>query len=119
MHAISREPAHEQRQRQRERDDDDDETSQGVVTVRLPHGVSATAARVLVRVARTFCADVVLMVCDDHGRTSQANARALLDVLLLEARRGDAVVVRCVGPEASAAYAAVVSILLAEGAVDA
>lgn len=93
------------------RDDRLGSKSAGEVKVRAPFGLSATVARSVVEVARGFRAAIILTAYDGRGRGHRADARNLLELLLLGAGRGEAVTVQCVGDDAPAAYEAVVAVL--------
>jgi phosphotransferase system HPr (HPr) family protein len=88
--------------------------STGVVKVRAEQGLHALLARRVAEVARGFQSSVIL----DDGSGHRADARNLLELLLLGVRRGDAVTLRCVGADADAAFVALAAVL-AQGAVDA
>lgn len=85
--------------------------SAGEVKVRAPYGLSATVARSVVEVARGFEATTTLIAYDGRGRGHRADARNLLELLLLGAGRGEAVLLQCVGDDASAAYEAIAAVL--------
>jgi phosphotransferase system HPr (HPr) family protein len=85
--------------------------SAGEVKVRAPLGLSATLARAVVEVARGFVAASSLTVYDGRGRSHRADARNLLELLLLGAGRGDAVRLQCVGPDARVAREAIAAVL--------
>ena len=83
----------------------------GEVKVRAPHGLSATVARSVVEVARGFAAATTLTAYDGRGRGHRADARNLLELLLLGAGRGEVLTLLCVGDDASAAYEAIAAVL--------
>lgn len=83
----------------------------GEVKVRAPFGLSATVARSVVEVARSFQAAIILTAYDGRGRGHRADARNLLELLLLGAGRGEAVTLQCIGDDGPAAYEAIVAVL--------
>lgn len=85
--------------------------SAGEVKVRAPFGLSATVARSVVEVARGFRAAATLTAYDGRGRGHRADARNLLELLLLGAGRGEAVTLQCIGDDARAAYEAIAAAL--------
>ena len=85
--------------------------SAGEVKVRATHGLSATVARSVVEVARGFRAATTLTAYDGRGRGHRADARNLLELLLLGAGRGEALTLQCVGDDAPAAYEAIAAVL--------
>jgi phosphotransferase system HPr (HPr) family protein len=88
--------------------------STGVVKIRAQQGLHALLARRVAEAARGFQSSVLL----DDGSGHRADARNLLELLLLGVRRGDAVTLRCVGTDADAAFVAIAAVL-AQGEVDA
>lgn len=79
----------------------------GTVTLGVAPGIHARLARELAEVAGRFQSTATLH--DQQGRG--ADVRSLLQVLLLEARHGDALMLRCAGTDADEAFAAIAAVL--------
>lgn len=83
----------------------------GDVIIRAPRGLSSLLARKLGEHAHRFRSTATL----DNRRGGIADARDLYELLLLGLRSGDRVTVRCVGPDARAAFEQVADLLEADG----
>lgn len=83
------------------------------VRITAPHGLHARVAQRVADVARRFQATTTLH--DDHGR--RADARSLLQLLLLGAACGTPIALHCVGDDADTALAAIADVLGGEAAV--
>lgn len=83
----------------------------GDVTVRSERGLNPLLARQIRNRVLPFTSAATI----HNGRGVTADARNLLELLLLGAQEGDRLVVRCVGPDARAAHEAIVGVLQARG----
>ncbi len=81
----------------------------GPVRVRAPHGLSATVARAVVEEARRHRASATLTA--EAGRGQRADGRSVLELLLLEAARDEAITLECVGDDAQAAFEGIAAVL--------
>ena len=81
--------------------------STGHVKISAPHGLHADFARRVTEVARRFQSSVML----ESGDGRRADARSLLQLLLLGAACGTCVGLRVVGDDAPTALAAVADVL--------
>ncbi len=89
------------------------ETVEATVVLRNPGGLHARSGAAVVQMAARFDAHVQL-----HRKAQSANARSLLELLRLGARRGDDIRITAGGRDAAKAVAAI-SALVAEGPGDA
>lgn len=87
---------------------------EGEVIIHLTEGLSTTPVRALYALSRRFESDIEI----ETVAGAVAGARDVFNLLLLGATAGERVTVRCVGPDARAAFDAVVAILGADQVVE-
>ena len=83
--------------------------SEGELEIVNPLGLHARAASKLVALANTFAADTFV------GKDGQdVNGKSILGVLMLACAQGSKITIRCSGPDAEEAFAAI-SALVGDG----